>query len=144
MKSYGLSLTTAALGNEEKKMAAEKARGEGEEGSFSLTVEEKKALCGLDSSFFGFLTRCKDGAKMKTLLNKAIHFYESLIVKAEGKVESDFFCQLGHFNLLLEDYSKGSEVQSIIIKVGAWQYPGRHGTGGAESSVFIQRQLVED
>ena len=106
MKSYGLSLTTAALGNEEKKMAAEKARGEGEEGSFSLTVEEKKALCGLDSSFFGFLTRCKDGAKMKTLLNKAIHFYESLIVKAEGKVESDFFCQLGHFNLLLEDYSK--------------------------------------
>lgn len=29
-------------------MAAEKARGEGEEGSFSLTVEEKKALCGLD------------------------------------------------------------------------------------------------
>jgi hypothetical protein len=28
----------------------------------------------------------------------------------------------------------GSEVQSIIIKVGAWQHPGRHGTGGAESS----------
>jgi hypothetical protein len=23
----------------------------------------------------------------------------------------------------------GSEVQSIIIKVGAWQYPGRHGAG---------------
>uniref|UniRef100_A0ABK0L4Z8 [histone H3]-trimethyl-L-lysine(27) demethylase n=1 Tax=Rattus norvegicus TaxID=10116 RepID=A0ABK0L4Z8_RAT len=86
-------------------MAAEKARGEGEEGSFSLTVEEKKALCGLDS-FFGFLSLCKDGVKMKTLLNKAIHCYESLIVKAEGKVESDFFCQLGHFNLLLEDYSK--------------------------------------
>jgi hypothetical protein len=28
----------------------------------------------------------------------------------------------------------GSEVQSII-KVGAWQYPGRHGAGGAESSM---------
>jgi hypothetical protein len=27
-----------------------------------------------------------------------------------------------------------SEVQSIIIKVGAWQHPGRHGTGGAKSS----------
>jgi hypothetical protein len=27
----------------------------------------------------------------------------------------------------------GSEVQSIIIKVRAWQYPDRHGTGGAES-----------
>jgi hypothetical protein len=32
----------------------------------------------------------------------------------------------------------GSEVQSIIIKVGAWQYPGmhgRHGAGRAESSM---------
>jgi hypothetical protein len=38
----------------------------------------------------------------------------------------------------------GSELQSIIIKEGAWQYPGRHGAGGAESSVFIQRLLVED
>jgi hypothetical protein len=28
----------------------------------------------------------------------------------------------------------GSEVQSIIIKVGAWQHPGRHAAGGAESS----------
>jgi hypothetical protein len=29
----------------------------------------------------------------------------------------------------------GSEVQSIIIKVGAWQCPGRHGAGGAKSSI---------
>ena len=28
----------------------------------------------------------------------------------------------------------GSEVQSSVIKVGAWQHPGRHGAGGAESS----------
>jgi hypothetical protein len=29
----------------------------------------------------------------------------------------------------------GSEIHSIIIKVMmAWQYPGRHGAGGAESS----------
>jgi hypothetical protein len=27
----------------------------------------------------------------------------------------------------------GSEVQSIIIKVGARQHPGRHGVEGAES-----------
>jgi hypothetical protein len=27
-----------------------------------------------------------------------------------------------------------SEVQSIIIKAGTWQHPGRHGAGGAESS----------
>uniref|UniRef100_A0A8D2M4A2 [histone H3]-trimethyl-L-lysine(27) demethylase n=1 Tax=Zonotrichia albicollis TaxID=44394 RepID=A0A8D2M4A2_ZONAL len=37
---------------------------------------------------------------------RAVRCYESLILKAEGKVESDFFCQLGHFNLLLEDYPK--------------------------------------
>ena len=29
----------------------------------------------------------------------------------------------------------GSEVQSIIIKGGAWQHPGRHGAGRAESSI---------
>jgi hypothetical protein len=28
----------------------------------------------------------------------------------------------------------GSEIQSIIIKVRTWQYPGRHGTGRTESS----------
>jgi hypothetical protein len=28
----------------------------------------------------------------------------------------------------------GSEVQSIIIKAGTWQYSGRHSAGGAESS----------
>ena len=28
----------------------------------------------------------------------------------------------------------GSEVQSIIIKVGTWHHPDRHGTGRAESS----------
>uniref|UniRef100_A0A8D2PX59 [histone H3]-trimethyl-L-lysine(27) demethylase n=1 Tax=Zosterops lateralis melanops TaxID=1220523 RepID=A0A8D2PX59_ZOSLA len=47
--------------------------------------------------FFGF-------AKMSEIT--AVRCYESLILKAEGKVESDFFCQLGHFNLLLEDYPK--------------------------------------
>jgi hypothetical protein len=28
----------------------------------------------------------------------------------------------------------GSKIQSIIIKVGTWQHPDRHGAGGAESS----------
>jgi hypothetical protein len=44
-----------------------------------------------------------------------------------------------------------SEVQFITIKEGAWQNPGRCGAGVesstagvAESSVFIQRRLVED
>ncbi|ERE73745.1 histone demethylase UTY [Cricetulus griseus] len=52
-------------------MAAAKASIDSEEASLILTVEEKKALCELDSSFFGFLSRSEDGARTKTLLNKA-------------------------------------------------------------------------
>ncbi|XP_054329277.1 histone demethylase UTY isoform X20 [Pongo pygmaeus] len=108
MKSCGVSLTTAAVafGDEAKKMAAGKASRESEEESLSLTVEEREALGGLDSRLFGFVRLHEDGARTKTLLGKAVRCYESLILKAEGKVDSDFFCQLGHFNLLLEDYSK--------------------------------------
>ncbi|XP_048192693.1 lysine-specific demethylase 6A isoform X8 [Perognathus longimembris pacificus] len=113
MKSCGVSLATAAaaaaaaaFGDEEKKMAAGKASGESEEASPSLTAEEREALGGLDSRLFGFVRFHEDGARTKALLGKAVRCYESLILKAEGKVESDFFCQLGHFNLLLEDYSK--------------------------------------
>ncbi|XP_050016834.1 lysine-specific demethylase 6A isoform X13 [Alexandromys fortis] len=109
MKSCGVSLATAAaaaFGDEEKKMAAGKASGESEEASPSLTGDEREALGGLDSRLFGFVRFHEDGARMKALLDKAVRCYESLILKAEGKVESDFFCQLGHFNLLLEDYPK--------------------------------------
>ncbi|XP_073083783.1 lysine-specific demethylase 6A isoform X9 [Manis javanica] len=108
MKSCGVSLATAAaaFGDEEKKMAAGKASGESEEASPSLTAEEREALGRLDSRFFGFVRFHEDGARTKALLGKAVRCYESLILKAEGKVESDFFCQLGHFNLLLEDYPK--------------------------------------
>jgi len=31
----------------------------------------------------------------------------------------------------------GSEAQSIIIKAGAWQHPGRPGAGGAEFYISI-------
>uniref|UniRef100_A0A0D9S0E0 [histone H3]-trimethyl-L-lysine(27) demethylase n=1 Tax=Chlorocebus sabaeus TaxID=60711 RepID=A0A0D9S0E0_CHLSB len=108
MNSCGVSLSAAAvaLGDEAKKMAAGKASRGSEEESLSLTVEEREALGGMDSRLFGFVRLHEDGARMKTLLGKAVHCYESLILKAEGKVDSDFFCQLGHFNLLLEDYSK--------------------------------------
>lgn len=37
----------------------------------------------------------------------------------------------------------GSEVQSIIIKVGVWQPPCGHGTGGAESSTSCSRGKQE-
>lgn len=43
---------------------------------------------------------------------QAVRCYDSLILKAEGKVEPDLFCQLGHFNLLLEDYPKGEWINS--------------------------------
>jgi len=33
----------------------------------------------------------------------------------------------------------GSEVQSIIIKAGAWQHSGRHGAEGAESSTSCSK-----
>jgi hypothetical protein len=29
----------------------------------------------------------------------------------------------------------GLEIRSIIIKVGAWQHPGRHGAEGVKSSI---------
>jgi hypothetical protein len=39
----------------------------------------------------------------------------------------------------------GSEVQSIIIKAGTWQHPGRHGGWRSwEFYIFILRQLGED
>ncbi|XP_062982627.1 lysine-specific demethylase 6A isoform X2 [Elgaria multicarinata webbii] len=112
MKSCGVSLaaaaaaSTASFGDEEKKMAAGKASGQSEEDFASLTAEEREVLSGIDSRLFGFLRLHEDGARTKALLLKAVGCYESLILKAEGKVESDFFCQLGHFNLLLEDYPK--------------------------------------
>ena len=37
----------------------------------------------------------------------------------------------------------GSEVQSIIIKAGAWQCQGRHGSGGAESSTSSSEGQLE-
>uniref|UniRef100_A0A4W5L1G0 [histone H3]-trimethyl-L-lysine(27) demethylase n=1 Tax=Hucho hucho TaxID=62062 RepID=A0A4W5L1G0_9TELE len=36
----------------------------------------------------------------------AVSCYDSAMLKSEGKVEPEMFCQLGHFNLLLEDYPK--------------------------------------
>ncbi|KAM9321578.1 lysine-specific demethylase 6A isoform 2-T2 [Gastrophryne carolinensis] len=117
MKSCGVSLSAAAvlsaaaattaatLGDEEKKMAAGKA-SESEEDFPNLTADEREAVAGLDSRLYGFLRLHEDGARTKALLSKAVRCYEALILKSEGKVESDFFSQLGHFNLLLEDYPK--------------------------------------
>ncbi|KAM9343519.1 lysine-specific demethylase 6A isoform 2-T2 [Pholidichthys leucotaenia] len=114
MKSCGVSLTAAAsaaarslgvAGNDEEKMASGKAT-EIEEDFPKLTAQERESLAGIDSSLFGFHGLQEDGARTKALLLKAISCYDALILKAEGKVDPDIFCQLGHFNLLLEDYPK--------------------------------------
>uniref|UniRef100_A0A665V317 [histone H3]-trimethyl-L-lysine(27) demethylase n=1 Tax=Echeneis naucrates TaxID=173247 RepID=A0A665V317_ECHNA len=111
MKSCGVSLAAAAArslgvaGNDEEKMASGKAT-EIEEDFPKLTAQEKESLAGIDSSLFGFHGLQEDGARTKALLLKAVSCYDALILKAEGKVDPDIFCQLGHFNLLLEDYQK--------------------------------------
>uniref|UniRef100_A0AAR2KDP0 [histone H3]-trimethyl-L-lysine(27) demethylase n=1 Tax=Pygocentrus nattereri TaxID=42514 RepID=A0AAR2KDP0_PYGNA len=115
MKPCAVSLAAAAcaagpsLGaagdDEEKKMAARKA-SETEEDFPKLTEQERERLVGIDSSLFGFQRLHEDGARTKALLLKAIRCYDAYILKTEGKVEPEVFCQLGHFNLLLEDYPK--------------------------------------
>ncbi|XP_014029890.2 lysine-specific demethylase 6A isoform X4 [Salmo salar] len=103
MKSCGVSL--GAAGDEEKKMAAGKAN-EIELDFPKLTAQERDSLVEIDSSLFGFQRLHEDGARTKALLLKAVSCYDSAILKSEGKVEPEVFCQLGHFNLLLEDYPK--------------------------------------
>ncbi|XP_068612371.1 lysine-specific demethylase 6A-like [Brachionichthys hirsutus] len=117
MQSCGVSVAVAACaaarslgsassgGDEGKKMAAGKA-SETEEDFPTLTAQERDSLVGIDSSLFGFQKLHEDGARTKALLMKAVRCYDSLILKADGKVEPELFCQLGHFNLLLEDYPK--------------------------------------
>ncbi|KAM8855057.1 lysine-specific demethylase 6A-like [Spinachia spinachia] len=114
MKSCGVSLAAAAsaaarslgvAGNDEEKMASGTAT-DIEEDFPKLTAQENERLDGADSSLFGFHRLQEDGARTKALLLKAVSCYDALILKAEGKVDPDIFCQLGHFNLLLEDYSK--------------------------------------
>ncbi|XP_062270407.1 histone demethylase UTY-like isoform X2 [Scomber scombrus] len=104
-RSLGSASAAAGGGDEEKKMAAGKA-SETEEDFPTLTAQERDSLVGIDSSLFGFQKLHEDGARTKALLMKAVRCYDSLILKAEGKVEPELFCQLGHFNLLLEDYPK--------------------------------------
>uniref|UniRef100_A0A3Q3JZU1 [histone H3]-trimethyl-L-lysine(27) demethylase n=1 Tax=Monopterus albus TaxID=43700 RepID=A0A3Q3JZU1_MONAL len=126
MKSCGVSLTAAAsaaarslgvAGNDEEKMASGKAT-EIEEDFPKLTAQEKESLVGIDSSLFGFHSLQEDGARTKALLLKAVSYYDALILKAEGKVDPDIFCQLGHFNLLLEDYEKGESQYNAAFLYG--------------------------
>ncbi|KAJ7395686.1 hypothetical protein BTVI_152133 [Pitangus sulphuratus] len=67
---------------------------------------------------------------------KAVRCYESLILKAEGKVESDFFCQLGHFNLLLEDYPK-------VLKFQKYKMLKKHDLQNYKTEVSLEQSYGE-
>jgi hypothetical protein len=43
-----------------------------------------------------------------------------------------------------KDWLTGSEVQSIIIKAGTWQHPGRYGIEGGESSTSSSEGCQEN
>ncbi|XP_061679729.1 histone demethylase UTY [Syngnathoides biaculeatus] len=118
MKSCGVSLVAlaaasssaaarslSAAANDDEKMASTRA-SETEEDFPTLTTQERESLLGIDSSQFGFHRLQEDGARTKALLLKAVGCYNAVVLKAEGKVDPEVFCQLGHFHLLLEDYPK--------------------------------------
>lgn len=46
---------------------------------------------------------------------QAIRCYDAYILKSEGKVEPEVFCQLGHFNLLLDNYPKGESILRCVV-----------------------------
>uniref|UniRef100_A0A3P8UUU9 [histone H3]-trimethyl-L-lysine(27) demethylase n=1 Tax=Cynoglossus semilaevis TaxID=244447 RepID=A0A3P8UUU9_CYNSE len=87
-----------AAANDERKMASAKAT-ETEEDFPKLTSLEREQLVGVDR-----LDEPLDPTLR--LFSTAVNCYEALILKAEGKVEPDVFCQLAHFHLLLKDYHK--------------------------------------
>uniref|UniRef100_A0A671PTB5 [histone H3]-trimethyl-L-lysine(27) demethylase n=1 Tax=Sinocyclocheilus anshuiensis TaxID=1608454 RepID=A0A671PTB5_9TELE len=90
-------------------MAAGKA-SEPEEDAPRLSAQESDALARVDRSepraSFGCFFSLFLSEMCELIPNPAVRCYESLILKAEGKVDPEFFCQLGHFNLLLEEYPK--------------------------------------
>uniref|UniRef100_A0A3Q3DK63 [histone H3]-trimethyl-L-lysine(27) demethylase n=1 Tax=Hippocampus comes TaxID=109280 RepID=A0A3Q3DK63_HIPCM len=65
---------------------------------------EKKISATTTNKLFYMLWR--RGHQRGARGHQAVSCYNNLILKAEGKVDPDIFCQLGHFHLLLEDYPK--------------------------------------
>uniref|UniRef100_A0A8C7Y755 Uncharacterized protein n=1 Tax=Oryzias sinensis TaxID=183150 RepID=A0A8C7Y755_9TELE len=60
----------------------------------------------MDSDIFSIFIPYHLFNSILLLFFQAVGCFEGLILKAEGKVDPGVFCQLGHFNLLLEDYQK--------------------------------------
>lgn len=71
------------------------------------------------------------------LLTQAVSCYDALVLKSEGKVDADVFCQLGHFNLLLEDYQKGEFVCLCCKKRGCVSSKGSHSNSWKKKFVFF-------
>ncbi|KYM77560.1 Lysine-specific demethylase 6A [Atta colombica] len=100
----------------------------------NLTPQELQTLSELDSRQFGFLKlNSPEQAKRKTLVVRAIKYLERMLVQAQAErqrrkadstktcpddskenddedkgisIDPKTYCKLGHFHLLLEDYSK--------------------------------------
>ncbi|MGH0129910.1 UNVERIFIED_CONTAM: hypothetical protein FKN15_018764 [Acipenser sinensis] len=69
-------------------------------------------------SLLHYVFRKRTGFWYSTVM--AVRCYDSLILKAEGKVEPELFCQLGHFNLLLEDYPKECALTTSRLSIGSF------------------------
>lgn len=75
------------------------------------------------------------------LSTQAVSCYDALILKSEGKVDADVFCQLGHFNLLLEDYQKG-EFVCLYCEKGCVSSKGSHRTAGIKWVFFVWKKIT--
>ncbi|XP_075914449.1 histone demethylase UTY-like [Petromyzon marinus] len=82
------------------------SEGGGEGGGGGLSSHERESIRALDSCLFGFTRPGPEEAARRTLLAKGLRYYDCLVRKGEGKADPRLFCQLGHLNLLLEEYPK--------------------------------------
>ncbi|KAJ9584544.1 hypothetical protein L9F63_021102, partial [Diploptera punctata] len=91
-----------------------------EQDDINLSNQELQVLSELDSRQFGFLKlNTPEQAKKKELVLKAVKYLERMLVQAQSQkdqqelssgkeinIDPKTYCKLGHFHLLLEDYTK--------------------------------------
>ncbi|XP_046672400.1 histone demethylase UTY isoform X2 [Homalodisca vitripennis] len=107
----------------------------------NLTPQELQVLSELDSRQFGFLKlNSPEQSKKKELVVKAVKYLERMLVQAQEQkqrnktlrkdenkspessskdinIDPKTFCKLGHFHLLLEDYSKAMSAYQKFFKL---------------------------
>ncbi|CAG5101641.1 Similar to KDM6A: Lysine-specific demethylase 6A (Homo sapiens) [Cotesia congregata] len=121
----------------------------------NLTHQELQILSELDSRQFGLLKLNQpEHAKKKALVVKAIKYLEKMLIQAQAEqtkkrkrkadclddenykdkfddedkgisIDPKTYCKLGHFHLLLEDYSKAMSAYQKFFKLKAdyWKDP---------------------